>query len=209
MTTFYIVRHGETDWNKDGRYQGQTDIDLNDQGRQQSAAVAARMAGLTLDAIYSSDLKRAHDTAAAIAAGRPITPDPRLREVHAGRCQGLLHTEIALREPDFWAAAQQDPETVPFPDGESPVELQMRAMDCLRELAERHPGQRVAVVTHGGVIKTMVAAVLGVSLAVRSRFWLDNCSLTVVEHGTRGWRLRSLNDTAHLQMAPAEVRADF
>jgi broad specificity phosphatase PhoE len=209
MTLLYIVRHGETDWNKDGRYQGQTDIPLNAEGRRQGAAVGARLASVPLDSVYSSDLMRAHDTARALAGGRPIVLDLRLREMHAGRCQGLLHTEIAEREPAFWEAARQDPDNTPFPDGESPLQLQSRAMECLKAIAERHPDGRVAVVTHGGVIKTMVAGVLGVPLTVRPRFWMDNCSLTIVEAVAKGWRLRTLNDTAHLEQAPAEVKADF
>jgi alpha-ribazole phosphatase len=209
VTLLYIVRHGETDWNKAGRYQGQTDIDLNEEGRRQSAAVGRRMAAVPLDAVYASDLVRARETAQALAGGRPVAVDPRLREVHAGRCQGLLHTEICLQEPDFWAAAQKDPDNTPFPDGESAVQLQQRAMACLEAIAARHEGGRVAVVTHGGVIKTIVAAVLGAPLAIRPRFSLENCSVTVVERGANGWRLKSLNETAHLEQAPAEVLADF
>ena len=209
MTLLYIIRHGETDWNKAGRYQGQTDIDLNDEGRRQSAAVGRRMATVPLDALYASDLTRARETATALAGGRPVVAEPRLREVHAGRCQGLLHTEICGQEPEYWAAVQQDPDNTPFPDGESAVQLQQRAMACLEEIAARHPGGKVAVVTHGGVIKAIVAAVLGAPLAIRPRFSLENCSVTVVERRPDGWRLKSLNETAHLEQAPAEVLADF
>lgn len=198
MTTFYIVRHGETEYNKNGRYQGQTDIPLNDAGRRQTAFVAARLKQIKLDVIYSSDLARALETARACAFGRTIVQDQRLREVHVGACAGMTTQEIAERYPQYWAAQLADPIGTPFPGGESAAQVQDRVLQAMDAIHRRYPEGEVGIVTHGGVVKSIVAAVLDLPLAVRKRIVLDNCSLTVVEWNGDQRRLRSLNDTGHL-----------
>ncbi|HYF91963.1 MAG TPA: histidine phosphatase family protein [Symbiobacteriaceae bacterium] len=209
MTTFYIIRHGETDYNRNGRYQGQMDIPLNEDGRRQSEMIADRMATVALDAIYSSDLSRAQVTARIIARGREVALEPRLREIHVGRVMGMSNAEIRQQFPEFWTATEQDPDHTPFPGGESAVDLQRRTMEAMAAIAARYPDGRVAVVTHGGVIKVIAASVMEMPLAIRPKIVLDNCSLTVVEWSDRGRRVRSLNDTGHLAQAPCDVRADF
>ncbi|HWI66685.1 MAG TPA: histidine phosphatase family protein [Symbiobacteriaceae bacterium] len=209
MTTFYIIRHGETDYNKNGRYQGQLDIPLNDDGRRQSEMIAARMATVPLDVIYASDLMRAQETARIIARGRMVALEPRLREIHVAQVQGMNNAEIQRDFPDFWAANLADPDNTAFPGGESAVQLQQRAMAALADIQTRYPQGHVAVVTHGGVIKVLAAGVMEMPLAIRPKIVLDNCSLTVVEWSDRGRRVRSLNDTGHLVQAPCDVRADF
>ena len=209
MTLLYIIRHGETDFNKNGRYQGQSDIPLNEEGRRQGRALAARMAQLPLDVIYASDLSRAQETARAIAAGRPVALDPRLREVDVGRVYGLTNEEIISREPAFWAQLQQQPDRTPYPGGENAFDVQRRAVEAVTAIHSRYPEGRAALVTHGGLIKMIVAEVLGLSLAERHRIVLDNCGLTVIEWSPSRKRLRSLNDTGHLTQAPCDVRADF
>jgi broad specificity phosphatase PhoE len=204
-----MVRHGETDYNKSGRYQGQLDVPLNEEGLRQSRAAAVRLAEVPLDVIYTSDLSRARETARLVAGARTVVLDPRLREVHVGRVQGLNTAEIQEREPAFWAALQADPEGTPFPGGESPVQVQERAVEALEAIRRRYPHGRVGLVSHGGVIKCIVAAALGVPLSCRSHFVMDNCSLTIVEWSDGHRRLRTLNETAHLEAAPSEVKADF
>jgi len=209
MTILYVIRHGETDWNRDGRYQGQADIPLNDDGRRQSQAIGARMARVPLDAIYASDLCRAFATAEAVAAGRPIMTDVRLREVNVGQVYGMTNPEIAAAFPDFWAAYQAKPETVAFPGGENALEVHQRAMAAVADICARHPGGKVALVSHGGIVKVIVTEVLGMPLHARGRIVLENCSLSVVEWTPERRRLRSLNDTGHLEQAPRDVAADF
>lgn len=209
MTLFYIMRHGETDYNRNGRYQGQSDIPLNDEGRRQSQALGVRMRALPLDIIYTSDLSRAQETARSIAFGRTVALDPRLREVHVGRVQGMTNEEIARAEPAFWAALEREPDRTPFPGGENAYDVQARALEAFQAIRQRYPEGKVAVVTHGGLIKMVVADILGLSLAERHRIVLDNCGLTVVEWGDQRRRLRSLNDTGHLSQAPCVVLADF
>ncbi|MGE5676335.1 MAG: histidine phosphatase family protein [Mycobacterium leprae] len=209
MTLFYIVRHGETEYNRSGRYQGQTDIPLSPDGRQQIRALVPRLSRLPLDVIYTSDLSRALETARIFARGRMIIQDPRLREVNVGLVAGLSPSEIAAAYPEAWAAMQQDPAGARFPEGESAVEVQDRVMKALADIHRRFPDGNVAVVTHGGVVKTIAAAVLELPLERRSRIVLDNCSLTVVKWGQNGLQLVSLNDTGHLPQAPTPVKADF
>lgn len=114
MTRLIVWRHGNTEWNADGRVQGQTDVPLNDLGREQARAAAAVLAELRPDAIVSSDLRRAADTAAALAAltGLPVRPDARLRERYFGHWQGLALSEVAERFPEEyarWRAGDPDP----------------------------------------------------------------------------------------------------
>jgi broad specificity phosphatase PhoE len=209
VTTFYIVRHGETAYNKNGRYQGQMDVPLNAEGRLQSQAAAARLAQIPLDVIYASDLSRAQETARMVAGRRTVLLDPRLREINVGRIQGLSVPEIAEREPAFWALLQQDPEGAVFPGGENARQVQERAVAAVEAISARYPEGRVGLVSHGGVIKCIAAAVIGLPLSARSRIVIDNCSLTIVEWNGAQRRLRSLNDTGHLAQAPSEVKADF
>lgn len=209
MTLFSIIRHGETDFNKDGRYQGQTEIPLNATGRLQSQALAGRMAKVELDVIYSSDLIRAQETARLIAHGRQVLLDPRLREIDVGRVAGLTDAEIARREPAFARARQEDEDRTPFPGGESALDVQRRALEVFEQIHRRYPAGRVAVVTHGGLIKMVVAAVLGLPVSLRHRVIFGNCGLTVVEWGPERRRVRALNDTGHLVTAPGDLLADL
>ncbi|HEY3368489.1 MAG TPA: histidine phosphatase family protein [Symbiobacteriaceae bacterium] len=209
MTLFYIIRHGETDYNRNGRYQGQSDIPLNAEGRRQTQLLATRMKEVPLDVIYTSPLSRAQETARTIAAGRPVMLEPRLMEVSVGRAMGLTNAEIARDLPEFWAQMQREPDRTPFPGGENAYDVQKRAVEALWAVRERYPHERVAVVSHGGVIKALVCDVLGLSLAERHRIVLNNCSLTIVEWGAERRRLRSLNEMGHLGVEPGDIKADF
>lgn len=208
MTLFVLIRHGETDYNRTGRYQGQTEITLNERGRQQCRLLAARLAGEPLDVIYSSDLGRAQECARLIAGGRPVALDPRLREVDVGRVVGLTAPEIAAREPAFWAAFQRDREQTPYPGGESAVDVLRRAREALAAIEARYPDGRVGVVTHGGVIALVVGEAMGAPLAYRGRLVTSNCGITVLERKEGRVRLHSFNDTAHLNGAVGELLTD-
>ena len=159
MTTLLLVRHGETDWNAEGRLQGHTDRPLNDYGRRQAGELAERLAGEEeVDAIYASDLARARETAEIVGArlGLPVGVDPDLREKNWGTWEGLtgderVHVELV---------------------GESTAEHGERMLRALRRIAERHPEGRVVVVTHGGSLRRVQAALHGVAEPV-----IDNCSV--------------------------------
>jgi len=157
VTTLLLVRHGETDWNAEGRLQGQTDRPLSDYGRRQAHQLAEELDGEELEAIYSSDLARARETAEIVGRklGLPTVLDPDLREKDWGTWEGLT-------------AAERD--RVEFV-GESTEEHRDRILDALRRISERHPGDgRVLVVTHGGSMRRVQTAAMGMALPV-----VENC----------------------------------
>jgi len=149
-TTIYMVRHGETPWNVEGRYQGQLDPPLTEKGRQQAQATAGKLAALDFAAIYSSDLARARQTAEALAAqiGLPVQFDARLREIHQGEWQGVLIGDIRQGWPDEINGWETDPWQHHPPGGESLLQLQARVFAAFDEIAARHPGKKVAAFTH-------------------------------------------------------------
>jgi broad specificity phosphatase PhoE len=156
VTTLILVRHGETDWNADGRLQGHTDRPLSDFGRRQARELAEELAGEQLEAVYASDLSRARETAEILGErlGLPVALDPDLREKDWGTWEGLSSVER---------------DRVEFV-GESTKEHAERMLRALRRIAERHPGGRVLVVTHGGSMRRVQAAALGMALPV-----VENC----------------------------------
>lgn len=213
MLTFYLIRHGETEWNKGSVYQGHTDVPLSALGRLQAAAVARRLAPERLDAIYSSDLGRACQTAEAIAAAQSgrssVTCDRRLREIDVGACAGKTRAESAAAFPEVFRALRTDPAGTKMPGGESFADLYERISRAVREMATARPEGKVALVSHGGSIRAVLCLALGMPLNRRSRLAVDNCSLSVVAFDQGDWQAMSINDTCHLNglgiTAPVEV----
>jgi len=196
MTRLIIWRHGNTDWNAANRVQGQTDVPLNELGRQQAAEAAPLLAALRPDAVVASDLSRATDTAAALAAltGLPVRTDPRLRERHFGDWQGLLLTEVTERFPTEYAGWRSgDPD--PGCGVESLDDLGKRVGGALQEIADANPGGTVVVATHGGGARQGCGHLLGWDHQVlRTIGPLHNCHWAELRHDTvRGWHLRAYN----------------
>ncbi|MEU7935314.1 histidine phosphatase family protein [Micromonospora echinofusca] len=196
MTRLIIWRHGNTDWNAASRIQGQTDVPLNDLGREQARDAAPLLAALRPDAIVASDLSRAADTAAALAAltGLPVRTDPRLRERHFGSWQGLALTEAAERHPDEfarWRAGDPDPGA----GLETLDDLGKRVGAALSDAADAVPGGTVVVATHGGAARQGCGHLLGWDPVVLHTIGaLNNCHWTELRHDdVRGWHLRAHN----------------
>ncbi|MGC5052727.1 histidine phosphatase family protein [Micromonospora sp. DT48] len=196
MTRLIIWRHGNTDWNAASRVQGQSDVPLNDLGREQARTAAPLLAALRPDALLASDLSRATETAAALAAltGLPVRCDARLRERHFGRWQGLLITEVAEQFPEEyarWRAGDADPGA----EVEPLDELGKRVGTALQEIVEGTPGGTVVVATHGGAARQGCGHLLGWEPEVlRSVGALGNCHWTELRHDVdRGWHLRAHN----------------
>jgi probable phosphoglycerate mutase len=151
MTTLLLARHGETDWNRELRIQGSSDIELNDLGRAQARGLAQELEHVDLDAVYASDLSRARATAEAVAAshGLDVRLDSRLRERSFGSWEGLTREDVtALPE-----GSQHD--------GESDDQVRERMLEAVQAIADAHPGEQVLVVSHGGALNTLWHHALG------------------------------------------------
>lgn len=160
-TILLLARHGESDWNREVRWQGHADRPLTERGREQALALAERLDRVPLDSVYSSDLRRARDTARAVASrqGLGVCVVPELREVDVGAWSGLTRAEAAERFPDGHQRWQTG--TAGWDDGESYERMSDRVLAALRGIAGSHPGGRILVVSHGGPIRAAHAAALG------------------------------------------------
>jgi len=188
MTQFLLVRHGETDWNRDRRFQGHADPPLNETGREQARTLAAELAREQLDAVYTSDLARANETAEIIARrlSVPIVVDAELREIDVGEWQGLTWPEIEERFPDGvrnWHERGHGWER-----GETYDALGERVVRALRRIGAKHPAGRILIVGHGGTVRSVRALLEGRSVA-QSRLEspaIGNCEVfrVAAENGT-------------------------
>jgi broad specificity phosphatase PhoE len=188
VTTILLARHGESDWNRARRWQGHADRPLTDRGRQQARDLAGRLADTELDAIYSSDLRRARETAETVATaqGLDVTPLRDLREVDVGSWSGLTRSDAEQRFPEAYARWLVGGEG--WDDGETYDQLSQRVVRAIAEIAAAHPDERVLVVAHGGTIRTVHAAALGVDVHTYRRIQRvePNATLSAVcvENGT-------------------------
>jgi len=166
MTTLVLIRHGQTDWNVEGRWQGQADPSLNEYGRQQARRLAEEQLVLGLDALYSSDLRRATQTAEFIsdALGLSIVPEPRLREINLGVWQGVLSDEIQAQYPHEFQRWHETPLAVKPPGGEDIPTLAARVLKATNEIIARHPEQRVAIVAHEFPIAVIICRSMDLGL---------------------------------------------
>ena len=200
-TRVVAVRHGETAWNAQLRIQGQTDIELNETGRWQAAQLAQALADEDLQAIYSSDLRRAHATAQAVAApvGLAVQHAPGLRERHFGSFEGLTFDEISQHHPlDAQRWRRREPGFAPG-DGESLDRFYARCVDACAALAERHRGQTILVVAHGGVLDCLYRAATRVALDAPRSWKLGNATVNRLLHTDAGFTLVGWDDGRHLQ----------
>lgn len=159
MTRLILIRHGETDWNVEGRYQGQSDVPLSERGRFQAAEMRPHVQVLKPAAIYSSDLIRARETAEILASPLQLTVriDPRLREIHLGEWEGLLFDEIQARYSGLLKLRREDPAKVSAPGGETVAQVRDRVLAATGEIAERHRDQTVVLVAHGLPLAILIA----------------------------------------------------
>ncbi|KAI3869060.1 hypothetical protein MKX03_005002 [Papaver bracteatum] len=194
-----LVRHGETTWNNAGRIQGSLESELNEAGWKQADAIAARLGKeLKPVAIYSSDLKRAKNTAEMIAKACHI-PEvievPDLKERHVGSLQGYYWSEIQEKEPEAYLAFFSSEKYLEIPGGgESFNQLCERSVSALEEIASKHKGERVIVVTHGGVLRAIYMTVTGKPSAGK----IMNASINVVHLTEKKWVFKTWSDVSHL-----------
>ncbi|MEI7988045.1 MAG: histidine phosphatase family protein [Chloroflexota bacterium] len=156
MTEFWFVRHGQTDWNIEARYQGQQNIPLNEWGIQNANRLALELAGFPFNALYSSDLSRAVQTAQILSSphGLQIIEDERLREIHLGIWEGLLFSDIEQKYPEYLIQRRQDANIPCAPEGENITFVAIRITSFMDEVALNYPKGKILVVTHGMMIAT-------------------------------------------------------
>ncbi|AXA92436.1 histidine phosphatase family protein [Massilia sp. YMA4] len=211
MTTLLLIRHGETAWNAVRRLQGHLDIELNDAGRRQAAALAHALAEAPLDAIVSSDLQRAMQTAGAVARLHdvPLHTDPALRERGYGVFEGLLYSEIEARYPDDFHAWQQRHVDAVMPHGERHAEsfreFYARSVGAIGQWAEHYAGRTLALVAHGGVLECAYRAATGMTLESPRDFQVRNASINRFTYANGKLALTQWGDVEHLALSLDDI----
>lgn len=204
LTRICLVRHGETAWNAEKRIQGQTDIGLDSAGVAQAEAAACWLASQPVAALYSSDLQRAQQTAARIAGALGLSPLllAAMRERRYGLFEGLTYAEARALHPAHYHAFEIRQADFALPEGgESLRQLHERVTRCLGEVADRHPGQTVVLVTHGGVLDIVNRFVRGNPLELPRDFLIPNAGINCITYSEGIWSIESWAETAHLLAA--------
>ncbi|RAL47586.1 hypothetical protein DM860_011324 [Cuscuta australis] len=210
-TEIIVIRHGETEWNKEGRIQGHLDVELNEIGREQARAVADRLSREPkISAVYSSDLKRALETAETIAqscGGLEVAKDPGLRERHLGEIQGLLYSEVSKSKTNAKAyramVSHRDDAEIPG-GGESLDQLRQRCASSLKRIAKSHRGERVVVVSHGGTIRALfrlASATNGHAVGKILNTSVSIFHFSEDDDGGEEWTIKCWGDVCHLEDA--------
>lgn len=201
MTTLYVVRHGESEANRKNCLAGNLNVPLTATGREQARRVADFLRGIPLDAVYSSDLSRAMETAQAIAAlqGLSVMCEPGLREINGGVWEGMTYPEIRLKYPKEYRIWSDDIGLSRCPGGESAIEVQVRAKATIEAIVQRHPNSRLCLVTHGLVTRVMEAVWTHMPPErIRDIPFVSNASVSVVVYNGEIVTLLKRNLCAHL-----------
>jgi probable phosphoglycerate mutase len=196
-----LVRHGQTDWNVNGRYMGWTDEGLNEEGLRQAGMLARRLDRWPLSAVYSSPLRRAWRTAEIVACTHslPVQKVEDLGEMRIGAWEGMYAGDIAARYPELWKTWRANPGDFRMPGGESLGEVRERVVRAFDEMMSESEGKIALAVTHDVVVRLLVAHCLGVGEDIYRRLEVGNASITVMERDGERLRLRVLNDMGHLE----------
>jgi probable phosphoglycerate mutase len=196
-----LVRHGETDWNKAGRFQGRTNVGLNEKGKAQAKALGVALRQEPLKAIYSSPISRAVETARAINRSHkvPLVRHEGLMEMDLGDFEGLLGTDLNKEHPEFLRKWREDPTSVRMPHGEALQEVQERAWAVVQEIVETHHEGTVLLCAHNFVIRTILCKVLGMPMSDFRRFRLSVGAISIIEMRSERYSVVCINDTCHLE----------
>ena len=207
MTEIIIIRHGETEWNKTGRFQGHSDVPLSAEGRAQAAALGRNLALDHVDAIYASDLTRAMETAAPLAKrfGLEVISDPLLRELNFGAWEGRHFNDVNAENPNAMKNFYTDPEQADIPESEPFPEFQRRVAGRVREIVAQERGKRIVVVSHGASIRILLADIL--AMPIRSIWHISqlNTAVNKIRFEDDEFAIVTLmNDTSHLRAGGAQ-----
>lgn len=203
---FFLIRHGETEFNRLGIFRGRYEVDLNDRGRQQAEEIGAALKDEGIGSLLSSPLGRAVETAEIIgrSLGVKYTVDEAFNNIALGEWQGVEKTKIQRDYPEMWRLWSTEPERLKIPGGETVEQVRERAFAGLRRVIEERSSS-FGIVTHRSVIKTLAASLLNVPAPYFWKFYIDNAAYSVFEHGDSGFTLLSWNSNAHLSQSVTEV----
>jgi broad specificity phosphatase PhoE len=211
MTTIYLVRHGQTNWNREEVFRGRADIPLNETGRKEALLTGQYLRGVVVDSVYSSPLSRAVVTAEAIAHyhDRKVQILDGLIDIDFGRWQGISHEEVREKYGKLYRQWKDTPHLVGFPGGESLKEVRKRALKAIKSIIRDHVDETLVMVSHRVVNKIVLCGLLGLD---NSHFWQigqDTGCINILEFA-EGFTLRRLNDTSHLVAIEGErIHIDF
>ena len=200
-TEIFLIRHGETIWNTKKLIQGQLDSPLTDNGIRQSNLLSQRIKKINPDIIYTSDLKRAIDTANIINQhiNKDIIEISGVRERNWGVFQGADWSKVKKFFPTQYKYYRNDSKNYKIPNGESYTQVTKRTMDSLEDIVENHKNQKVVIVTHGGVISPLIRDLLSIPYKTHKKFVISNTSITKLLYNDFGFSILSLGDIAHLE----------
>lgn len=203
-TRFYLIRHGETEWNSRGIYQGLTDIPLSEEGEKQALCLGKRFenTSIKLDAVYSSPLQRAIKTAESIAnaKGLSVVPEQHFKEINFGEWEGHNVKQLTEKYGKSYTDFYERPFSHTFPGEGSFTLVKERSVEGFYQLLEKHKGQSVAIVSHGGVLRVLIMALMDMDETFYKKMWLSNTSITTIDVSENGKMvLLTLNDFAHLE----------
>ncbi len=211
MVNIILIRHGETDWNTEQVFRGRIDVPLNQVGLSQAEAVGRSLRDSDIDALYSSPLTRAFETAHMLAKGRnlKIVSEEGFIDINFGLWQGISHQKVKEDFKDLYGQWISEPHEVTFPQGESLEKVKIRSKKALDTIVKNNPGRTVAIVSHRVVNKVLLCTVLGLDL---THFWnirQDTCAVNRFEYKEGSYFLTLLNDTCHLKKVQGASKADF
>ena len=203
LLRIYLIRHGETEWNKEGRLQGNSDVKLSAEGIRQAQLLAEHVPFHNVDAIYSSDLSRAVETAKLLAAkfNLPVNTTPQLREINFGDWEGESISDLAKEHPKSFGRFFTAPERCHPPNGETFLEAQARVMNVIRDVIAEHDNQNVVIVSHGAVNRLIIGAALDMPIHKMWAISQFNTALNILRVADGGFVVELINGTDHLQNA--------
>ncbi|KUO73659.1 MAG: hypothetical protein APF77_22840 [Clostridia bacterium BRH_c25] len=204
MTRLYLVRHGETEWNKASKVQGSTDIELSTAGIIQAHQLAERLAGEDINVIYSSSLRRALKTAEIVADCRScsIVKSEKYHEICLGPWEGMTINEIKEKYSEHFRVYREDPANFRLPGAETFLDLTERTYNAILEIVSKHIGKNILLVSHGTAIKAAIIRILGIDIVNYTKFRIDNASISVIgfsDNVPEKPVVFCLNDTSHLR----------
>lgn len=201
MQKLYLVRHGESEWNSLKKIQGQQDVYLTQTGKKQAEKIANRLVSEKIDIIYSSDLKRANETANIIGKklNLQVKSSEAFREIKFGPWEGLNIEELTKKNSEEHFIWLNEPHNFKINGAETLYEVQKRAMNKIDSILTSNPDENILVVSHGATIKTIILGYAGMDLKYYNRMTIGNTSLSIIEFRDRNNVIKLLNDTCHLE----------